>query len=406
VPKFDEDVTVPAAVRDVWDWEITSSRTTDSGEPEYLSLDVVLNTTAGFSRQGIVRLELPDKDDIGVPQNDVTLDVNAGVGNRPPRLDDSAVADRTIAWLRLRPVHHSHALALSWIGINAVEIDQRKTLSGVTVATSGGMADQRIQLPGQSVEPESLKLQVEEEGRGFINWQRIDDLYTADRDDRVYQLDSEAGTVTFGNGVRGAIPAAGMRLRIEQMRYGGGAGGNLAAGNLNAVTHAGLKVSQPVATTGGAEAVPRSRQEKQSRPEDSQAQPMHSEEGTDAPEKEEASGSREEIKAEVEGEGKPPELPVVLPEGLQEDDLLGHVDHFAHQVLLPGFGPPVHFLKVGAAPCSPSLLMGNRRELPPEVDGEARHPEGPDGKRRHEDRQEHVGDQKKNRKGHVRSRAC
>jgi hypothetical protein len=254
VPQFDEDITVAASVRDVWDWEITSSRTADNGEPEYLSLDVVLNTTAGFSRQGIIRLELPDQDDIGRPANDVTVDVNAGVGNRPPRLDDPAAGDRTIAWLRLRPVHHRHALALSWIGINAVAIDQRKTLSGVTVATANGMADQIVQLPGQSIEPDSLKLQVEEEGRGFNTWQRSDDLYTADRDDRVYQLDSEAGTVIFGNGVRGRVPAAGMRLRIEKMRYGGGSRGNLAAGNLSAITHAGLKVTQPVATTGGADA--------------------------------------------------------------------------------------------------------------------------------------------------------
>ena len=254
VPQFDEDITVAASARDIWDWEITSSRTTDTGEPEYLSLDVVLNTTAGFSRQGIIRLELPDKDDIGRPANDVTVDVNAGVGNRPPRLDDPTAADRTIAWLRLRPVHHSHALALSWIGINAVAIDQRKTLTGVTVATANGMADQTVQLPGQSIEPESLILQVEEEGRGFNTWQRIDDLYTADRDDRAYQLDSEAGTMVFGNGVRGRVPAAGMRLRIEKMRYGGGSQGNIAAGNLSAIAHAGLKVTQPVATTGGTEA--------------------------------------------------------------------------------------------------------------------------------------------------------
>ena len=253
VPLFDEDITIAASVRDVWDWQITSSRTQDNGEPEYLSLDVVLNTTAGYSRQGIIRLELPDKDDIGVPENDVSVDVNAGVGNRPPRIDDPATAARTFAWLRLRPVHHSHSLALSWIGLNAVQIDQRKTLTSVTVATSNGAADQTIQLPGQSVEPETLKLQVEEEGRGFNDWQPTDNLYTAGRDDRVYQLDSEAGTVIFGNGVRGAVPAAGMRIRIKEMRYGGGTEGNLAAGNLSAITHANLKATQPVATTGGAQ---------------------------------------------------------------------------------------------------------------------------------------------------------
>jgi hypothetical protein len=254
LPQFDEDITVPASARDVWDWEITSSRLANNGEPEYISLDQVLDTTAGYSRQGIIRLELPDKDDIGAPANDVAVDVNAGVGNRPPRLDDPEAAGRVFAWLRLRPVHHSHSLALSWLGINAVEIDQRKTLSGVIVATSNGAADQTIRLPGRSVEPVSLELQVEEEGRGFVDWQRIDDLFTAGRDDRVYQLDAEAGTVAFGNGVRGRVPGAGMRVRVAQMRSGGGAGGNLIAGNLSAVAQANLKVSQPVATSGGSDA--------------------------------------------------------------------------------------------------------------------------------------------------------
>lgn len=254
IPQFDEDIGTPASARDIWDWEITSSRKESDGSPAYLSLDVVVDSTESYSRQGIIRLELPDVDDIGVPANDVTKDVNAGVGNRPPRIDDADTAARLFAWLRLRPVHHTHSLALSWAGVNAVQIDQRKTISEVTVATSNGASNQVIQLPGQSVEPASLELQVEEPGRGFVQWHRTDDLYAAARDDRVYELDSEAGTVTFGNGVRGAVPAAGMRIRVTQMRYGGGPGGNLAAGNLTAVTHSNLKVNQPVATTGGADA--------------------------------------------------------------------------------------------------------------------------------------------------------
>ncbi len=254
IPKFDEDIGIPASARDVWDWEITSSRRENDGTPEFLSLDVVMDTTESYSRQGIVRLELPDVDDIGVPENDVRVDVNSGVGNRPPRIDDADTAARVFAWLRLRPVHHAHSMALSWAGVNAVQIDQRKTISAVTVATSNGASSQVFQLPGQSVEAASLELQVEETGHGFVQWHQTDDLYTAARDDRVYELNPEAGMVTFGNGVRGAIPAAGMRIRVVQIRCGGGDGGNLAAGNLTAITHSNLKVTQPVATTGGADA--------------------------------------------------------------------------------------------------------------------------------------------------------
>jgi predicted phage baseplate assembly protein len=154
-------------------------------------------------------------------------------------------------------------LALSWVGINAVEIDQRKTLTNRVIAQSTGMVDQECQLPGRSVEAESLVIQVEESGRGFQPWQRIDDLALAGRDARVYQLDAEAGTIRFGDGMRGCIPDTGMRVRVAEMRAGGGAAGNVPPGSLTSITARDLrgsivttklKVSQTLPTDGGADA--------------------------------------------------------------------------------------------------------------------------------------------------------
>jgi predicted phage baseplate assembly protein len=95
---------------------------------------------------------------------------------------------------------------------------------------------------------------VEEPGKGYVAWSDIGDIAIAGRGDRVFQLDPEAGTLRFGDGVRGRVPAAGMRIRIERMRHGGGTAGNLAPNNLSAISHPNLKAIQPVATTGGEDA--------------------------------------------------------------------------------------------------------------------------------------------------------
>jgi baseplate J-like protein len=244
-------------------WEVTTGRE-PGGEPEYLPLDVIADTAQSLSRRGVVRLALPGSDDLGAPENDVLRNLNAGVGrHRPPRLDDPDRAARLVAWLRLRPTEPVAQLALSWVGVNAVEVDQRRTLSGRVFGQSDGTADQVFQLPAQSVERETLVLQVEEPGQGYLPWRTTDDLATSGRDDAAFELDAEAGAVRFGDGVRGRIPPFEARLRIAQMRSGGGRAGNVPAGSLaeikardfagNPVTRK-LVAAQPLPTDGGADA--------------------------------------------------------------------------------------------------------------------------------------------------------
>jgi predicted phage baseplate assembly protein len=287
-------------------WEITANtaeRTVDDRHPwrpEYVPLDEVADTTGGLTRPGVVRLSLPRAGIIHAPASDVRLDPQAGVGDRPPRLDDAELAARLVAWIRLRPasppaiepapetqfntgqgaaalqasqlgavplpVEVEH-LRLSWVGINAVEIEQLVTRTNLVIGESTGAADQELQLPATSVEPATLILEVEDGGR-WEPWQRVDDLAAFDRtadtrDARVFQLDAMAGTILFGDGVRGRVPAAGRRIRVRQMRSGGGVSGNLAPGALRSVSArtitgeaAGTRVmvSQPLALGGGADA--------------------------------------------------------------------------------------------------------------------------------------------------------
>lgn len=215
-------------------WEISTGRLSDRGA-EFVALDVIQDDSIGLTRRGVIRLGLPSGTGIGKVENDVRRDMAAGVGDRPPRIDDAGVERRVVAWLRLRPSQGRdkvQKLRLSWVGINAVEIEQRTTQVRRVLGQSTGNSDQELQLPGTSVEASSLVIEVEETQRGFVPWTQIADLGLASRDAAVYQLDAEAGTVRFGDGVRGRIPELGRSVRVLRMRAGGGRSGNLPPGTL------------------------------------------------------------------------------------------------------------------------------------------------------------------------------
>ncbi|HEX8243159.1 MAG TPA: putative baseplate assembly protein, partial [Longimicrobium sp.] len=233
VPEITERIGPRAGVPVVW--EMSSGRMAGD-DPEYLTLDVLYDGTAQMSRRGVVRLALPGSDDIGALPNDVHRDVDAGRGDRPPRLDAPDEAARLVAWLRLRPAVRVESLPLSWVGINAVEVDQRTTVTGRVVGESDGTADQALQLPAESVDPDTLALEVEDPERGYLPWRRVDDLAFAARGEPAYALDPEAGTVRFGDGVRGRVPALGMRVRVALLRAGGGSAGNVPPGTLAKVS--------------------------------------------------------------------------------------------------------------------------------------------------------------------------
>ncbi len=233
--------------------------TADRADPKgvaYQPLTVVADSTNGLRTDGIIRLSLPAQSVYFAPPNSVRDDVDAGIGDKPPRLDDAAKSARLIAWLRLRPAKDVDALALSWVGINGVAVDQRQTWQGVIVGQSNGQPDQEIALPSGGIEESTFALEVEESGRGFLRWKPIDDLALAAVQQAVFELDAEAGTVRFGDGVRGKIPARGARFRVALMRVGGGDAGNVPAGTLTEVQPAvppitRLKAFQPLPARGG-----------------------------------------------------------------------------------------------------------------------------------------------------------
>jgi predicted phage baseplate assembly protein len=237
-------------------WEIATGR--GDGD-DYLPLDALSDATAGLTRTGVTRLLLPGRDDIGAATNDVLADHRAGVGDRPPRIDDPVSAARLVTWLRLRPdpAARLQSLKLAWAGINAVEIEQRRRLGRQVIGQGTGASDLELPLGTGSVEPASLLLEVEEE-EGMRLWRQVPDTAAAGRDDRVYSLDAEAGMVRFGDGVRGMVPAAGRAVQVASMRVGGGSAGNLPPGSITTITAPPgaprIRVLQPLPTVGGADA--------------------------------------------------------------------------------------------------------------------------------------------------------
>lgn len=231
-----------------FDWAITSqTRIGSAVQDSYLTLQVQNDTTQHLTREGTLRLVLPGAANVALPENDIEADIEAGLGDRPPRIDDARVAARIVAWLRLRPRDAAGGLPLSWLGINAVAVEARETRRLIQVATAEGRPGQVIDLPAEQIDAASFALSVQEGGRGFVRWYPAEDIAGLGRDDRAFLLDPAAGTLTFGDGLNGRLPETGARIRVDLMRSGGGAAGNVAAGSLQAIEAPGLQASQPAA---------------------------------------------------------------------------------------------------------------------------------------------------------------
>ncbi len=224
------------------------------------ALDLQRDSTRGLTTDGVLSVPLLARS-VHVPTNDAAINPAAGVGrDLPPRLDAPGDAARVVAWLRLRPIEALESLSLTWIGLHAVEVEQSRTIRDLVIGNADGRSEQRVQLPATSIDPSSLALEIRADDGGYETWTRVPDLASQGRDDRVYTLDPEAGSVQFGDGLRGARPPSGARIRVATMTAGGGPEGNLAPGALTEIRgedpsggliNALVQVHQRLATRGG-----------------------------------------------------------------------------------------------------------------------------------------------------------
>jgi hypothetical protein len=227
---------------------------------------------------GVVEIALPAQEQIATWQD---LDpLEAGVDNLPPAIDNSADSARVLTWLRIVPAASARARFL-WAGVNAVAVTQRVAVVNELLGEGDGRPDQAFRLARTGVVAGSVRVDVLLGGQ-VQRWSPIDDLMAAGpevrafdpqrapgqewRDPRptdVFVVDTEAGTLRFGDGLRGRRPPAGARL-VAHYDICDGARGNVAAGAIGSgpALPPGIKPDNPLPTWGGADAEPAASGEK------------------------------------------------------------------------------------------------------------------------------------------------
>jgi hypothetical protein len=206
------------------EWRISGATLAPDGSPRYLPVRVAGDSTAGFTKEGVVRLELPSKlDELGIPP--VAADL-AGTGEFPPLLDDKRT-EQVWFWLRVWRSDSSRIGPVRLLCLNAVVCVQAVHAAPELLGSGSGHPGQVFQLSHSPVLIDPLhpvKLQIEE-ADVWINWQQQEDLDASTADDRHFTVDAEAGFVHFGE----RFPQIGERVRVTSYRYGGGVIGNVPA---------------------------------------------------------------------------------------------------------------------------------------------------------------------------------
>lgn len=181
--------------------------------------------------------------------NDATraLEVGGYLSLEGPREIREAVlwtVEEPCYWVRLRvdaPDYGERVPRVGFFRFNAVPARHQVTVRDERLGTASGRPGQTLQLRTLPLVPGTLRLEVADEGGRMVPWTpvplfRDEDPGAPDPlagpDAQVYVVDAERGTVTFGDGRRGAIPLAGSAIVAREYRSGGGTGGNKAAGEI------------------------------------------------------------------------------------------------------------------------------------------------------------------------------
>jgi hypothetical protein len=213
---------------------------------------------------GVVEISLPPSDELQLWNN---LDpLEAGVGDLPPTLDDSTLAETLVTWIRVRATAAAD-LRLRWAGINAVAVQQYETIRAERLADGDGAPDQVRQLSKAPVLAGSVAITTVASDGSETAWAAIDDLLAAAPEAPVFGatqplapatsflVDPEAGLITFGDGFAGQRPGAGDRI-YARYDFCQGLAGNVNAGAIKPgpLVPGGYTVTNAVPTWGGADA--------------------------------------------------------------------------------------------------------------------------------------------------------
>src|SRR5437588_682448 len=266
VPTIDEiepcpgaDVNAPTGP--AVEWQISTGKLDDKGQPVYRAVAVEGDTTRGLSQEGVVRLRLPrdaaDFGDFAYDNEDLR-----GTGQYPPALADDKQAAKVRFWLRAFRSNGSNFGKVQYVGANTTQVVQTRKARPEFLGTGTGQPAQSYKLTQKPVVEGTLVVEVEEVG-GWKRWTNVDGFYASAYDDRHFVVDAESAEVRFGNGVQGLPPQTGQRIRATEYRYGGGIEGNVPAKAISKLTEVpadsplpkgalpSVKLSNPLAARGG-----------------------------------------------------------------------------------------------------------------------------------------------------------
>jgi len=234
-------------------WEASTGALDSNGKPTYLTLKLEGDTTLSLAQQGTLQVRLP-KDITTLGVYTLTDPDLQGTDAFPPQIEDAQLAADVLFWLRVSRSDPARPLGkVLFIGINATEVVQSIKAQPEFLGTGNAQADQTFTLVHKPVLQGTARIQVEESG-AWTDWQAVDGFEASTEDSRHYVLDLEAGSVRFGNGVRGRAPQIGERIRALEYSYGGGIAGNVGAKAISKVADIGtVKASNPLPASGGAE---------------------------------------------------------------------------------------------------------------------------------------------------------
>lgn len=218
-----------------------------------IPLEVQADTSNGARNAGVALLTLPSSAALLAPP--VPLNngdpMYAGTGGLPPELPVGVTSDRVVMWLTLGTAD-APSLTLAYLAVNAVGIVAQARETNEPLGTATGQGDATFTLRYNPVDPASLVIQVWQ-GSQAAAWTAVDNFGSAGRNDTLYVLDPAAGTVTFGDGIRGMRPPAGAVIVAHSYAHGGGSEGNLAPGSIKSMLPAVGTVRHEWPTSGGSD---------------------------------------------------------------------------------------------------------------------------------------------------------
>jgi predicted phage baseplate assembly protein len=162
-------------------------------------------------------------------------------------------------WIRCRLVSGTFECPprLAAVAVNTVALRNAASVHSEPLGTSAGLAGQVYQVAFSPVVAGSTSLVVTDAGVADAGWREVVEWDRTQPADKDYRLDPLAGTVTFGDGRAGLVPADGVTVAMVKYCYGGGISGNVPAGrliSLNPKPPGNVHVVQPFSALGGSSA--------------------------------------------------------------------------------------------------------------------------------------------------------